>query len=402
MHLRSAAAAPILRHSPQTSRRYFLRRCAIGACGLACASGLVQSLNAQEPAELYDTELVLDSWPVDTLADDECDDQGMITSQMPHGTAGCCHECALIQQGLNETTPCCHVGCPQLCPGDEILYVSSRHLGECPATTTPSELCFRRCLPAVGWLATSLGELQTPAALDSAPALTLVYVHGNRTNGCDAQQRALQIYRRLRHCSAPEQSIRLLVWSWPSERVAGLVRDGRAKASRTDPQALLLATLLRQLVQRGRISLIGYSFGARVTAATLHLLRGGGLCGRHAAGVWNPTSGCVRAVLWAAAFPRQWLLPGDHFGCATAATSEILITHNRHDPVLRRYHRAIREPGGHALGGFGLPRWGNLGPAACHIRTLNVSQEVGYRHDWNRYYESATIMNETVRTLLWR
>ena len=102
--------------------------------------------------------------------------------------------------------------------------------------------------------------------------VTCFLVHGNRMTSAEAQEYGLSFRRRVKRGQCP---FRFVIWSWPSERMVGPVRDARSKASRADAESYYLASVLATLPGDASVSLVGYSFGARAITGGLHLLGGG-------------------------------------------------------------------------------------------------------------------------------
>ena len=122
-------------------------------------------------------------------------------------------------------------------------------------------------------------DLESFLAFDPAVP-TMIFVHGNQISPGDAKCEGLAVYRRviLHGCDAPR--IRFVIFSWPSSKVSGgLLRDVRVKAARTGPAGCQLAWLLDQMPAETPVSLVGFSFGARIITGGLHVLAGGSLGG---------------------------------------------------------------------------------------------------------------------------
>jgi len=88
-----------------------------------------------------------------------------------------------------------------------------------------------------------------------------------------------------------------------------------------------------------------------------------------------------RVVLVATAADADWLWPGGQRGSALSQVDRVLVTENRHDPVLKWYPLMYRCGGPQAMG--------YAGPAGCRciasIDVLNLTRTVGRNHDWARY-----------------
>ncbi|MBN2473463.1 MAG: hypothetical protein JXB62_02555 [Pirellulales bacterium] len=222
---------------------------------------------------------------------------------------------------------------------------------------------------------------------------TTVFIHGNRTDRCDAVSAGWRVYRQMKR-DASGKAFRLVIWSWPSDRIRGRTRqDLQVKACRSDVQAYYLADCLRRIRPDVPVGLVGYSFGARVITGTLHLLAGGHVAGRSLAQPAGEDANADgrqprrRAVLLAAALDADWLLPGHRNGLALSQVQRMLVTRNHSDPVLKWYPLMYRRGGPPALG--------YAGPAGCpsgeDLDLLNLSCSVGRAHDFGRYMVSSSL-----------
>lgn len=234
---------------------------------------------------------------------------------------------------------------------------------------------------------TSLSQAAFLAADD--PALpTVFFLHGNRSDEADAVSEGYGLYQAMQ-CQAPNQAMRYVIWSWPADHVAGGNRlDVQVKAARCDGQSCYLAQVLAPMNPQVRVSLVGYSFGARIITGAMHLLGGGELAGTRVARP-NPTAerAAVRAVLVAAAEDCYWLSPGSCHGLALSQLERLLITVNCADSALRYYPRLYGRGGPEALG-FTGPSCGSDG---AKTELLDVSCSVGRTHAWACYSADLTL-----------
>jgi len=233
------------------------------------------------------------------------------------------------------------------------------------------------------WLPASRGEFLGSAVPDMP---TAVYLHGNRISSPQSSCDGWRIYRSFVRQAPAERPFRFVVWSWPSAKIDGELRDVRVKAARGDCQAYYLAWLVDQLPPEEHVGLIGYSYGARIVSGALHILGGGEVAGQGLNERVHPDRRPLRGALLAGAFDNDWLAPGRRHGQAMTQVDRLLITCNCNDPVLRWYS-LIDGLGSHreALGykgAVGLRRWGE---ASAVVRALDVSGWVGAEHDWTRY-----------------
>ncbi len=272
---------------------------------------------------------------------------------------------------------------------DEVWLVSTRGVG-CPSSVEEvlHRLRWWRYRQGHGWRKASWEEFQTTAAPASFPLTTSFFVHGNRISSGAAKSGGLATYRRLTGCSRP-LPVRFVIWSWPSDQQGGPIRDARAKASRSDVDAYLMACCLSRMASPEEISLSGYSFGGRIITGALHLLGGGSLCGRHVEYI-GPAG--YQVVLLAPALNNDWLLPGRRHGQAAQMTQRLLVMFNPRDWVLKRYHVLSRGGRPRALGFTGLAGRSRLESAGVEVRQVNTSGVVGKQHDLQRYLSSSRLV----------
>jgi hypothetical protein len=236
----------------------------------------------------------------------------------------------------------------------------------------------------VGYRRWQRSDLESFLAFDpSVP--TIVFIHGNQIGPGDAKSEGISVYRKLilQDCDAPR--IRFVIFSWPSSKVGGLLRDVREKAARTEPAGYHLAWLLDQMPAETPISLVGFSFGARIITGGLHILAGGSLGGslvldEHL----HPHRPPMNAVLIAAASHSYWLAPGQHHGLAMTEVNRMLLINNCDDRAMRYYDLLVPGRGGpQALGLCGPTR---ISPEyAKKIFKRDVSRYVGSQHDLMNY-----------------
>jgi hypothetical protein len=154
---------------------------------------------------------------------------------------------------------------------------------------------------------------------DQDPSLpTVFWVHGNRVSDSGAVNVGMGIGRLLaEHARVP---FRFVIWSWPSERICGPLRDVREKAARSDEGAYPLASLIDQIDPAVPISLVGYSYGSRLITGALQLLGGGQLACRCLPYRHNALRVPLRAVLIAGSLDNN---PISHRGQFAPGTSGV-------------------------------------------------------------------------------
>jgi hypothetical protein len=212
---------------------------------------------------------------------------------------------------------------------------------------------------------------------------TVFLVHGNRTTNDEAVEFAWPISCWIGdHCG--EKSYRVVVWSWPSTQLMKRLRpDVQIKASFCDSQSYYLADCLLRMKSEEPVSLIGYSFGARIIAGGLHFLGGGNLDGQSLPAAKDNVQkreGPLRAFFVAAAFDCHAFAPGQKFDKAIGQAQEMLVTQNQCDDALRWYPRLYGRGGPDALG-FAGPCCVN----ASNLHIFNAACCVGKSHHWESY-----------------
>ena len=223
-------------------------------------------------------------------------------------------------------------------------------------------------------------DATSPTCGHAAPMRTVVYVHGNRIEPGEDRRRGMMIYRSLVAHGRPSQPIRFIIWSWPSTTVPGLIKDMKIKAARTCPAGWQLAWFLDQLPEETPLSLVGYSYGARVASGALHVLGGGRLGGKRLTERLHPERPPIRVAMVAAAFDADWILPGKYHDRALSQMEELVLVTNHRDPAMRLFHFSVERGRVHALGKEGVPRPQALGKSARRIRPIDMTHEVGRSH----------------------
>ena len=189
----------------------------------------------------------------------------------------------------------------------------------------------------------------------------------------------MMAYRQFTVGIPASQPVRFVIWSWPSDRIHGILKDVRAKAARTNTDCKYLAWTLHQLNPQTPVSLIGFSYGARIATGALHVLAGGSLDGFALAPATKPRTP-VRAVLTVAALHNYWLAEGHYHGRALEIVDSMLLVNNSCDMALKRYRFLDRSRTAAALGYMGPAGWS---PHYGKIRIVDACRDVGKAHSWD-------------------
>jgi hypothetical protein len=192
--------------------------------------------------------------------------------------------------------------------------------------------------------------------------------------------------------TVPRRPFRLVIWSWPADRGTRRLRQMRAdiqmKACRSDVEAYYLAQVLSGLPRGEPLSLLGFSLGCRTVSGTLELLAGGAAGGRAlpppSLQAWRSSGPRpIRAMMIAAAIDDDWLEPSAPAGLAPVEVQRILVSMDCRDRVLKWYSRLYGPHGPEAMGVVGP-----AGPAGGKLEVVDVTCEVGRRHNFDRYEET--------------
>jgi hypothetical protein len=282
----------------------------------------------------------------------------------------------------------------RLRPQDEVWVISSRHLGwPCDADTAAPALKFWRWdCDKHNWKKTASHKF---FETDSAAAVTFFYVHGNRVDSWQAIDLGWYAYDSIITQGDDSRPVRYVIWSWPSTQIQGQLKDLRHKACRTDAEGYYLGSVLSQIRSDVPVSLMGFSFGARIITGSMHVAAGGELSGLGLAG-GEPRQ--VRCVLMAGALHNNWLAPDCYHGRAMQTNNKMLILANSGDKILKRYHWLFRGENPQALGSTGSV-WDD---GSGRIAQLDCAPAVGETHDSLRYLDAPQVNQLARRYVLWR
>lgn len=279
---------------------------------------------------------------------------------------------------------------------DEIWLVSSRQIGHIRSRSTP-RLITRRYRDKSGWTSCETAEL---FAAQQPDQLLVIYVHGNRVERQQAAAEGRYVYHLLTHHAEFPGSIRFVIWSWPSAQIRGPLRDVRVKAERTKVAGYCLGWFLAQLPDRQKVSLLSYSFGARIASGGLHLLGGGHLAGRTLA-IDSAPEVEVHLVTLAGALNRHWLRPSSCHGLAWEHLDYLLNLFNTCDPVLKRYPLLEKQRHADAIGYAGLYT-ADLGALRERIEQWNVANSVERSHAAMGYFANPFLRQRIRKVLFWQ
>ena len=281
---------------------------------------------------------------------------------------------------------------------DELWYVSTRdlELSDLDPLSLPRLRVLRHSNGV--WDESSIESLVG----DSNPGkTTLFYFHGNRVPVESAREGGSLIYQQVRDAVSWETPLRFVIWSWPSDRICGQLRDFRVKALRTDIDALFLAGVLSRMPRQVPVSMLAYSFGARIVTGGLHLRGGGELLGNRLRDEDIDALHPVRTVFYAGAVHQDWLYSGGKQSRACSQMNKFLVLYNSRDPLLMHYRYLDKNSRAAALGFAGLEP-GRLADQSVVFHQRDVREQVGLSHSESRYFASTELVRQLSQYLQWK
>jgi hypothetical protein len=282
---------------------------------------------------------------------------------------------------------------------DEIAVVNTRMLcGSCDPESLRTGLSFENYAVTgqAGARRWQTSGLDSFLAFDPS-VRTIIFIHGNRITPSDAKNEGLAVYRKLaNYAGSGGERIRFVIVSWPSGRVGGPLNDVRLKAQRTGPAGCQLAWLLDQMPAETPISLVGFSYGARIITGGLHILAGGNLGGCSLAEPVHPNRPPVKAVLIGAALHANWLGDGQNHGQAMTQVDEMFLVNSCQDMAMRYYRFSTKRGNPQALGLCGPTRISPENRAKIHER--DVSRATGKEHNLFRYLGASGVVGQIWET----
>ncbi|MCA9260084.1 MAG: hypothetical protein KDA61_12820 [Planctomycetales bacterium] len=234
------------------------------------------------------------------------------------------------------------------------------------------------------------------------PLPKIVYVHGNRVSRGVDRRHGMLVYRRLPERGPDDLPRQYVIWSWPSDRIRGPLKDYRKKAEMTPEVGWQLGWMLRQLPPDAPTALVGYSYGASVVASSLHLMAGGrvgnlrlapqeqgGDAGEESVEIVDRVPRHFHVALVAAACDADWIGQGAHLGRAPQLVDRMFLLNNRLDPAMRFYHLSTPGRSTRAMGYEGPLGLAMRGRQASQVMALDMTDKVGRSHALEQYLAAA-------------
>ena len=282
--------------------------------------------------------------------------------------------------------PLRYVGPPR--KQDEVYRISTRQLGE-PLADKPFRLELQRWSESDAWEPL---EFETLAGDEDADRVTFIYVHGYSFDEEKADRVGWAFYHALCDEAEAEQSIRYIIWSWPTTRKRFRpTRDLADKALRADADAYYLADMLSQLKSDEPVCVFGSSLGCRVVQGALHLAGGGSIGNWTLGDRRQDLPAHLKAVFITPCVHNDWLYDGQFHDRAILGVDRLLLVNNSVDSMLLRYAKVWRS-NPVALGLDGIEHASKFGDLADRIEQFDAHEQIGDNHGVEHYLRSEDVV----------
>ena len=211
---------------------------------------------------------------------------------------------------------------------------------------------------------------------DSADRSTVIWAHGFKTDMTGAAESGCSFRNTIdaaRAAAGSSRAYRLVIWKWSSERGAGRLRiDAQMKGRIADAEGRRLANFIGGMNASNNVSLVGFSFGARVVGSALQCL-----ATSQSTYMTNRT-GRVSLVLASSACDYgafDW-----SYANGAAIPAYVLNIYNPADFALR-YYPFVSDTGSQAQGVYPITGSAFTGAVGSAFN-INVSSAVGKEHSF--------------------
>lgn len=217
--------------------------------------------------------------------------------------------------------------------------------------------------------------------------LSVIYVHGNRVEPGEDTSHGLAWYQSIIRHQPSLPAMQFVVWTWPSSKIRGQIRDVRSKYQRAHVEVRYLGGFLKTIPSSRPTMLVGFSFGGLIIPGALDQVAQSSKADASVAAS-RPWS----AVLAAAAVHHDWLLPGNSHGRSLSAVRQMRVFVNGNDCVLKRYRLVDRNSRPMALGRVGMPLDSLPKELVARVTEHDVSSIAGRGHREVNYRNSSMVM----------
>ena len=211
---------------------------------------------------------------------------------------------------------------------------------------------------------------------DSADRSTVIWAHGFKTDMTGAAESGCSFRNTIaaaRAAAGSSRAYRLVIWKWSSERGAGRLRiDAQMKGRIADAEGRRLANFIGGMNASNNVSLVGFSFGARVVGSALQCLA------TSPSTYMTNRTGRVSLVLASSACDYgafDW-----SYANGAAIPAYVLNIYNPADFALR-YYPFVSDTGSQAQGVYPITGSAFTGAVGSAFN-INVSSAVGKEHSF--------------------
>jgi hypothetical protein len=281
------------------------------------------------------------------------------------------------------------------CSEPDVWVVSTRGLPATCRVPVAPHLGIQRFVDRSGcqagcgrWVRSDLASLLGPDEQGLVKPI-VVFIHGNRYQHAEAAQQGLLLAR---HCAAACPTlgpVRTVIYSWPSEKDGLLLKDGRAKYDRTYTEGRYLAWLLGQIDPCRPVGIVGYSFGALITAEALEDLVAAEEAGRRDLQPWRHRPARTNLMLIAPALRCDAFAPRGPYRHTLDCVDRVSLIINPRDKALGFFPLLDRHVSIEALGHTGMPR--RWMPEHVEYSAVNAANIIGKKHGLLLYLASPTL-----------
>ena len=211
---------------------------------------------------------------------------------------------------------------------------------------------------------------------DSADRSTVIWAHGFKTDMTGAAESGCSFRNTIdaaRAAAGSSRAYRLVIWKWSSERGAGRLRiDAQMKGRIADAEGRRLANFIGGMNASNNVSLVGFSFGARVVGSALQCLA------TSPSTYMTNRTGRVSLVLASSACDYgafDW-----SYANGASIPAYVLNIYNPADFALR-YYPFVSDTGSQAQGVYPITGSAFTGAVGSAFN-INVSSAVGKEHSF--------------------
>ena len=224
----------------------------------------------------------------------------------------------------------------------------------------------------------------------------IVLVHGNYTSTTEAIESANMLENKFFPGSGKfaGAKYRLVIWAWPADTVYQRhLPDAKLKSVFSIKQGEYLARFLSQLPSDSRVSLVGFSFGARTTCeAVQRISKKPEFFTQLEDGQTLPNVQ-IRNLLLSPAIDQVALAPRSRYGNVISASQQSIVLYNPCDLALKFYPFLVGCHGPKSLGREGVPFFNIPKDLRQKISGINIDPIAGSRHSFTVFFQSSALNN---------